>query len=447
MSGTAVFTVISNNYSSYAATLMESLRNTNPSWERYICIVDRDSTSSSVPEICELANVVNAEDIGIHEFADMAFRYDVMEMNTAVKPFMFKWLLEHRGYDRAIYLDPDIFVFRPLDEVNTLLDTGSSAVLTPHLLKPLEDGRRPDDHDILKSGVYNLGFAAMSNQQEALDFVSWWSRRLQFQCYSDLSSNLFTDQRWCDFAPSFMPNLAILRHPGYNVAYWNLAQRSIERGDGGEFTINGAPLIFFHFSGLRYDDPKLVSKHQDRFTWADLGEGRALFSDYRAKLIEHGWGASTGTPYSYDHVDGLKLAGPIRGLYRKRYPKNAPADVEMDAAFVVRMCNQPVQLKAAPAGLVVTDLMMHLYESRPDLQAAFILESSDGVKRFVRWFEDTPIREYGLDPRLTRQSLIGAEQLAPLKDAARDPIPNEGRSYGYRLWRKARKRLLGLGVR
>lgn len=440
---TVYFTIISKNYYSYAKTLTHSLNCVTPQDDRYVFIV---GDGSPITEL-NFSKNFNVSDLGLDGLSDMAIRYDVMELNTAVKPFMFRWLLESQGFDRAIYLDPDIFVYQPLAEVDALLDAGASGVLTPHLLKPLEDGRKPDDHDILKSGVYNLGFAALTRQQEALDFISWWCRRLQFQCYSDVPSNLFTDQRWCDFAPSFMPNLALLRHPGYNVAYWNLAQRKVEVGLDGSATVNGEPLVFFHYSGLKFDAPKLVSKHQDRFKWDDLGSVQKLFLDYRETLMSNGWSETRKLRYSYDELDGFKLAGPIRGLYRKRYPRQAPQNVRLDADFIMRMCNQRVKLPAAPASIAITELMMHLHGSRPDLQAAFNLETRSGVLAFVRWFEHTPCREYGLDPRLTRQSLISQSDAVPLVDATRDSAPNEGRSLPYRLWRKIRKRLLRIGVR
>jgi len=444
MPRTAVFTIVSNNYLAYARTLIESLGKSNPSFERFICLVD-------VPEDALAARgdarIVEASTIGVPHFSDMAFRYDVMEFNTAIKPFMFRWLLEQQGFDRAIYLDPDICVYRPLAEVEALLDAGASGVLTPHIMRPLEDGGQPDDHDILQSGVYNLGFAAMTRQQEALDFIAWWGRRLQFQCYSDVGNNLFTDQRWCDFAPSFMEKLALLRHPGYNVAYWNLAHRQITAGPGGAMLVNGEPLVFFHYSGLRFEEPKLVSKHQQRLKWADLGDAQKLFTDYRQSLMQNGWAESRTLRYAYDDVDGIRLSGPIRGLYRKRYPRHAPSEINLDSDFIFRMCNQRVDLPAARGRAIVTALMMHVHETRPDLQAAFNLATREGVLAFARWFEGTPCREYGLDPRFTRQALIGSSRIVPLPDAARDPVPNAGRSMPYRLWRKARKRLLGLGVR
>src|SRR5690606_7827880 len=137
MPRTAVFTIVSNNHLAYARTLTEPLRKSNPSFERFICLVDvaEDGLAAA-----DGVRIVEASAIGVPHFSDMAFRYDVMEFNTAIKPFTFRWLLEQQGFDRAIYLDPDIFVYRPLAEVEALLDGGASAVLTPHIMRPLEDG-------------------------------------------------------------------------------------------------------------------------------------------------------------------------------------------------------------------------------------------------------------------------------------------------------------------
>lgn len=444
MAKTAVFTIVSNNYAAYACVLMQSLQRSNPDLQRFVCLVDE-------PDGMELGDVAGAEcvlarSIGMPDFEDMAFRYDVMELNTAAKPFMFRWLLNDRDFERAIYLDPDIFVYRRLDDVERLLDDGHSAVLTPHLLRPLDDGARPDDHDILKSGVFNLGFAAIARTGEAMQFIDWWGRKLRFHGYSDVTGNMFTDQRWCDFAPCLIENLAILRHPGYNVAYWNLSTRMVGATDDA-VTIDGEPLIFFHFSGLRFEEPKLVSKHQDRLQWRDLGPARQLFEAYRKRLLDNGWEEQRKRGYAYGSVAGIKIVEPVRGLYRRRYPRHVPASGAPDTAFILRMCNQRIETYPVPQGAVLTQLMLHIYENRPDLRAAFDFGRRDGVARFIRWFDDTPEREYGLDPRLTRQSLIRQTHVEPLADAAADPIPNAGRSPAYRLWRKTRKRLLGLGVR
>ena len=151
------FTLASRNYLSYAASLMQSLRDAHPAARRVIGLVD-DPDLSALPELDLAAEVLPIDRLAIDGLAAMKFRYSVLELNTAVKPFLFRYLMAERPDHLVIYLDPDIFVYRALDEVESLAEDGAGLVLTPHITAPLDDGREPDEVAILRSGVYNLGF-------------------------------------------------------------------------------------------------------------------------------------------------------------------------------------------------------------------------------------------------------------------------------------------------
>ena len=58
-----------------------------------------------------------------------------MEFNTAIKPYLMLRLFE-RGYDKVIFFDPDIEIYRRLDDILALLEGGTSFVLTPHFCEP-----------------------------------------------------------------------------------------------------------------------------------------------------------------------------------------------------------------------------------------------------------------------------------------------------------------------
>ena len=47
----------------------------------------------------------------------MAVIYHVLELSTAVKPWLLRWVLARSGGDGALYLDPDMLVLEPLDEL------------------------------------------------------------------------------------------------------------------------------------------------------------------------------------------------------------------------------------------------------------------------------------------------------------------------------------------
>jgi len=83
---TSVFTIISLNYGAFARTLMESLQSTHPDWDRYVLIVDRSETPTDIGGA--LFTTVMVEDLPLPRKQEFLFRYGVMELNTAVKPFV-----------------------------------------------------------------------------------------------------------------------------------------------------------------------------------------------------------------------------------------------------------------------------------------------------------------------------------------------------------------------
>ena len=51
-------------------------------------------------------------DLGLPQFDRFTFQYTILELNTAIKPWVFAALFA-RGYERVIYFDPDIKLYGP----------------------------------------------------------------------------------------------------------------------------------------------------------------------------------------------------------------------------------------------------------------------------------------------------------------------------------------------
>lgn len=247
--------------------------------------------------------MIEVDKIGIPDFAAMCDRYDITELNTAVKPFFIDYFYQHYpDADAVIYFDPDIIVFQALHELNKALST-YSLVLTPHTCSPTPDWERPNEQHHLSTGIFNLGFIGLRRDDTARHFVNWWKDRLVYECRIDLCAGLFVDQHWVNFAPVYYDNVLIDHHKGYNAAYWNLHERYFSKNEAGAWVVNGSavltgnnseeePLQFFHYSGYNPDRPNEVSKYQTRFTFADTGplarqrpDVRPLFELYRERLL------------------------------------------------------------------------------------------------------------------------------------------------------------------
>jgi glycosyltransferase involved in cell wall biosynthesis len=381
---TAVFTIVSNNYLAYACTLMDSLSTVHPEWSRYVLIVDIQRDEIPVPE--GLFDRVYVQDLPLPALKKFAFRYSIMEFNTAVKPWMFEHLLE-RGNSNVVYLDPDIWVINPLVALQDAWRTGTSITLTPHLTAPIDDGRRPNELDILRSGSFNLGFVAVSDSAVTRDMLGWWKQKLEFQAASDLAKGLFTDQKWIDLVPGMFDGVSILRDPGYNVAYWNLSHRPVVR-EKGEWRAGGQLLRFFHFSGIDPENPEAFSKHQDRFRLSTIGETEHLALDYCKTLLR--WNHAELRKYRYafgQFSDGVAIPDALRAFYRDSFHLQALGGED---PFLVRERFS----KMDSTGL--SPVATAVWRARYDLQLAFPRPFSNDRKGYVDWFVGTAKSEMGI---------------------------------------------------
>ncbi len=89
--GLAIFTICSNNYVSMTRVFIASVRRHHPEATIYLCLADAVLAEEGFyPDHC---TVVPVESLPIPDMRSFLFRYDIMELNTAVKPFMFQHVL------------------------------------------------------------------------------------------------------------------------------------------------------------------------------------------------------------------------------------------------------------------------------------------------------------------------------------------------------------------
>jgi glycosyltransferase involved in cell wall biosynthesis len=440
----AICTIVSRNYLSLARLCCHTFLAQHPGARAFVLLVDALDGLDLAQEPFEC---LAASALGIPEFDDFAFKYGIVELNTAVKPYVLEYLFEQRDVANVFYVDPDIQVFSPLHEARALLERGQ-VVLTPHILAPYpQDGRRPNEVDLLLSGAYNLGFLGLRRTPETRALLQWQQQRLYDGCFSDTARGLFTDQKWMDLVPCLYPGVSVLRHPGYNVAYWNLHERrDVRRGADG-VRVNGWPLRFFHFSGFDRRRPQRVSKHQDRFRMADLPAGvRALFADYAGALDAFGWETTQGLPYAYGRFDnGARIPDFARRLYHRqgagRLRFGNPFHTAGPDSFYAWL-TRPAQ----PDGLL-SPLLLEMRAVRADLVQAFPDPEGASLSAYLAWIVQNGCADFGLDAsyqRLFEEARACAQaRLEQAPPAAPGPVPPAGADLPARGWKQSLRRLLG----
>ncbi|GAA5234884.1 glycosyl transferase [Verticiella sediminum] len=250
MSDIHVFTSAAFNYIPKVRMLFNSLRELHPEWKLHLALADElrahiDLSQEPFDQVWALA------DLEIPAWRGWAYCHTIVELATAIKPFVLGRLLKEPGAGKVIYLDPDTVAFSRLDDIVQALDS-ANIVLTPHQTKPETALPAVIDNEIcsLKHGVYNLGFVAVAATDVGHAFAEWWGQRIYHFCRADIPNGLFTDQRWIDLVPAFFTDVAIMRSSRHNVATWNLTTREFSMSEDGRYLVDGEPLGFYHFTGF-----------------------------------------------------------------------------------------------------------------------------------------------------------------------------------------------------
>lgn len=308
--------IIARNYHAQAEVLARSLLQHHRDARFVVLITDGDESDRAAFTLPGV-EVALLRDLPMDqsELHRMLICYNRYEMATAIKPQLLRWLLDRS--DVVCFLDPDIVVYSPFDDIAASART-ESIVLTPHVLTPFpRDGMFPEELTILRGGMFNLGFISVG--QESRPFLDWWHQRLTTDALFDMEMGLFTDQRWIDFVPILFGHV-VCRDPGMNMAHWNMHERGVRLSEGTVTTAAGVSVRFIHFSGFDPENPARISRQgydKPRVRLEDEPDLAVLSREYAAELLRADYRKWLPEPYRHDHLpNGMRIHQEARRSYR-----------------------------------------------------------------------------------------------------------------------------------
>ncbi len=400
-------TIVARNYLAQAQVLVDSFRKHHPDGTIDVLLIEDPATER--PQV-DGAGVLMIDEIGIAPgvLERMTVAYEIIEIATAVKPWLLRSLLD-RGFDHAVYFDPDISIERPISELPGLCRE-HSIVLTPHLTEPMpRDGGLPAEQNLLVSGTYNLGFIGVGDTEQGRRMLDWWSTRLATDSYVDVEHGFFTDQRFIDFVPSlFEPYL--VKDPSWNVAYWNLATRPLTRGADGGVLVAGHPLTFVHLSGYSPRLPHLLSKHQGSKPRLRLSEDevlRDICDDYGARLRAAGFeSAQTDFVAPFTRHDGVGIDRIVRHLVRREIRAEAWGKgtglgwSDTEGQSLAEWLADPIgdETTYPNLGRYLTEVFLQ----RPDLQMTYPEVGTGDISGYLSWLRHFGGAEMGVPRKVIR---------------------------------------------
>lgn len=145
--------------------------------------------------------------------------------------------------DTVTYVDGDLYFFSDPKPLHEELGAGAVTVIPHRFSEPVRH--------LEAWGVYNVGWLTFRNDSRGRAVAQWWRERCNEWCRNVLEADRFADQKYLERFEKLFEGVVRIGNPGANVAPWNIGRHAISR-EAGVLLIDGrAPLIFYHFHGLR----------------------------------------------------------------------------------------------------------------------------------------------------------------------------------------------------
>lgn len=150
---------------------------------------------------------------------------------------------------RVTHIDADAWFFGPPAPLFAEIGEASIA-LSPH--------RYPTINTAWANwfGAYNAGFISWRNDETGRACLTDYLEDCLDRVEPVQTDGKFMNQGYLTAWPQRYPGVHVLRHPGANLAPWNIATHhlKVRHIDGvARVLVNDAPLIFFHFSRMFRD--------------------------------------------------------------------------------------------------------------------------------------------------------------------------------------------------
>lgn len=311
------FTICSNNYLAQAQVLGNSLAAIDETSSFIIGLVDEKSREIDYDKIPFEVLPVHLIEPKFHELWK---KYNIVELNTCIKPRIVEYLFTERDASIVVYMDPDTRAYDNLNALDELLSI-NNILLTPHIFTPIPiDGKSPQESVFLNFGLYNLGFIALKKSEESMRFTQWWKERTYKAGYFRICEGLFVDQLPINLVPLLFKGVHILDDKGYNMAPWNLHERYLSVENGNFIVNKTSTLKFFHFSSFKINTGELPVHYYNRFSMKDRPDLIQLFSGYNKELSDAGY--SFYSPITCVYM--LRKEEEARELALKNWKRNSP---------------------------------------------------------------------------------------------------------------------------
>lgn len=148
-------------------------------------------------------------------------------------------LQQNPEVDFITYLDADLFFYSSVQPLFDEIGASSIAII--------EHRFTPQFRHLEIKGRFCVEWVSFRRDEEGLACLARWREQCIEWCFYRLEEDRMGDQKYLDKWPGQYKAVHILQHAGAGIAPWNYAQYRFGQDAAGGITVEGQPLVFFHF--------------------------------------------------------------------------------------------------------------------------------------------------------------------------------------------------------
>jgi hypothetical protein len=233
-------TLFDSNYLFKGVAMLRSLKEHCPNAYVYILCMD-----SMTREILEQLGLPDITCLSLSEVEDANLLAVKPERNVAeycwtLSPCLPWYVLQNNSkIDFITYLDADLYFFSSVQPLFDEIGDASIVVIEHKFARQLKH--------LEINGRFCVEWVSFRRDKEGMTCLARWRGQCIDWCYYRLEEDRMGDQKYLDKWPEQYNALHILLHVGAGIAPWNYAQYQFGQNKNGRITVDGVPLIFYHF--------------------------------------------------------------------------------------------------------------------------------------------------------------------------------------------------------